>query len=109
MHDTQAVNMVKTFRYEVMWEAHENWGDTLRDSWMGAGQAVRMEELRVKLRSVATDLGRWNKNTFGSVRKEIKTLKTELERLRGDLARTDHGMLSSKLMKGSSSFTTEKS
>ena len=37
---------------------------------------------------MSQDLGRWNKDTFGSVRKEIKRLKGELEKLRSDASRT---------------------
>jgi hypothetical protein len=36
---------------------------------------------RAKLKNLATDLGKWGNETFGSVRKEIKKFKQELVRL----------------------------
>lgn len=43
-------------------------------SWTVGGPTELMEDLRSKLRGVSADLGSWHKNTFGSVRKEIKSL-----------------------------------
>jgi hypothetical protein len=71
-----------------MWEIHESWTDTISSSWTTGGPTVGMEDLRAKLEHVSADLGSWDKNTFGSVRKEIWKLKLELERLRNDPART---------------------
>ena len=72
------------FRYEVMWETHETWQDTFSQCWSEGQPIVSLEELQVKLRGISDSLGNWNRNTFGSVRKEIKNLLAELERLRGD-------------------------
>ncbi|XP_073354989.1 uncharacterized protein [Aegilops tauschii subsp. strangulata] len=46
-----------------------------------------MEGLRDKLHAISGNLGRWNKETFGLVQKEIKALTAELERLRSEPTR----------------------
>ena len=78
----------RPFRYEVMWEGHESWSDTINSAWTDGGISSRVEELRAKLQAISHDLGRWNNETFGNVRKEIKRLKTELEKLRANPSRT---------------------
>ena len=69
------------------WETHETWRDRITQSWGQEQQLVTMEGLREKLRAISSNLGRWNRETFGSVRKEIKHLNSELHRLRGEPAR----------------------
>lgn len=55
---------------------------------MGAGPpCTTVEELRIKLHDLAKDLGRWNRDTYGSVRIEIKKLKLSLEEFKNDLSR----------------------
>lgn len=71
-----------------MWETHETWSNTISSSWTTGGTAECLEDLRAKLIRVARQLGSWNRNTFGIVRKEIKSLKLELERLRSIPDRT---------------------
>lgn len=71
-----------------MWEGHEAWSDTISATWTGGGVSNRVEELRAKLQAIPQDLGHWNSETFGNVRKEIKRLKTELEKLRSNPNRT---------------------
>ena len=63
-------------RYEIMWERHETGSDTINSAWTDWGGSNSMEELRAKLQAISQDLGRWNNDTFGNVRKEIKSLKT---------------------------------
>ena len=75
------------FRYEVMWESHETWRDTIAQHWSMDQSPVTMEGLREKLNVVSNNLGRWNRETFGSVRKEIKHLNSELHRLQGEPTR----------------------
>lgn len=70
-----------------MWETHDEWKDTIMQYWGKEHPAVNLEGLRAKLHAVLRDLGKWNRETFGSVRKEIKNLTMELERLRGEPTR----------------------
>lgn len=76
-----------TFRYKTMWEMHGSWQDTIQACWSEKYPRHTVEELRQKLEDLSKDLSRWNKDTFGSVQKEIKSLKMELEWLRCDPGR----------------------
>ena len=73
-----------TFRYEVMWESHDTWKETITNSWNAANAGYGVGDFRDKLLSITNDLSKWSKETFGSVRKEIKHIKTQLESLRND-------------------------
>jgi hypothetical protein len=63
------------FRYEAMWERHENLKPTVAAGWAptipGPGLPLVIST-RAELKNLATDLGKWGNETFGSVRKEIK-------------------------------------
>ena len=63
----------KMFRYEVMWESHEEFGDMLAGVWQNAGKAHTLSELHNKLTSVAGSLSLWNTHTplamFGGSKK----------------------------------------
>ena len=99
MEDEQVQPPAKPpFRYEVMWETHGEWNDTMRQCWNGDHLALNLEDLRAKLTDVANNLGKWNRETFGSVRKEIKKLLEEQERLPGDLKEWDRHTLRLKSM-----------
>lgn len=47
-----------------------------------------MEDMRQKLSNLSRGLGKWSRDTFGSVRKEIKQLKQVLKEIRSDPLRT---------------------
>jgi hypothetical protein len=74
------------FRYETMWERHENLKPTISAGWPSGnvtlGGVSAVDSVHQKLTDLAQDLSKWGKETFGSVRKEIKNLKQELSRLR---------------------------
>jgi hypothetical protein len=74
--------MQRLFRYEMMWERHDELKPTVAAGWSGdqGGNSVNM--VREKIDDLARNLGRWGVDTFGSVRKEIRGLKKELELLR---------------------------
>lgn len=61
----------KQFRYEVMWEAHDGFQEEIHQHWQGPG-ATTVRGLKAKLDSLSKGLRRWDKNTFGNVRSEIK-------------------------------------
>ena len=48
----------------------------------------RVEDLRIKLADLSTNLRRWDRRTFGSVRRETKELKQKLEQMRNQHGRT---------------------
>ena len=68
----------RPFRYELMWESHENFQDTIISGWGAGPPCTSVAELGQKMKDLANDLQRWSRDTFGSVRKEIKKLKLML-------------------------------
>ena len=71
-----------------MWESHEGLRDLLTTGWDTGPPCLLVEDMRQKRKNISKVLDRWSRDTFGSVRKEIKQLKTALEGLRGDPLRT---------------------
>lgn len=69
------------FGYETAWETHDNLKQTSLDAWTANQPCTRVEDMKQKLASLSGRLKTWNVDTFGSVRKEIKALKRELEKL----------------------------
>jgi hypothetical protein len=67
-----------------MWERHESLKPTVVAGWKEQGSCESVDDVRRKLSSLSGDLGRWSAETFGSVRKEIKKLKQELDDLRSN-------------------------
>ena len=55
--------------------------------WEASPPCLSVEDLKQKLQTISHGLVKWSRDTFGSVRKEIKRLKKELEDLRADPAR----------------------
>jgi hypothetical protein len=43
-----------------------------------------VKELQIKLKGVANHLGSWERQTFGHVRRELQSLKKDLERMQAD-------------------------
>ncbi|KAK1697051.1 hypothetical protein QYE76_013748 [Lolium multiflorum] len=68
----------KIFRYELMWESHEQFRPHVADSWQAQGPAGTMTELKAKLTRLSSSLDVWGRNTFGSVQKEIRELEFRL-------------------------------
>jgi hypothetical protein len=62
-----------------MWEHHENLKPTISAGWPSGndtqGGVSAVDSVHRKLTDLAQDLSKWGKETFGSVRKEIKNLK----------------------------------
>jgi hypothetical protein len=77
----------KLFRYEVMWESHENFTLWMSNAWQEEEQAKTMQELHRKLVTVTRKLDGWGRKTFRHVRMELRRLK-ELEELQSDPSRT---------------------
>ena len=73
-----------TFRYEAMWEKHEELKGFVQAEWAVHGTCNNIQDLHDKLQRVSAGLTKWSKQSFGSVRKEIKDLKKRLDEVRGD-------------------------
>ena len=78
----------KAFKYEVMWESHEDWRRTIEARWNDVSLGYGVGDFRDKLLSISHQIMTWSKDNFGSVRKEIKELKSSLESMRSDPTRT---------------------
>jgi hypothetical protein len=72
----------RIFRYEVMWEGHENFKPFLEGAWAAEGKASSMGQLQEKLAKVSDSLDRCGRDTFGSVQREIRQLNSRLSVLR---------------------------
>jgi hypothetical protein len=70
------------FWYELMWETHTDLKEIVGGAWREAGTYDNVNDVHEKLSSLAGKLGSWSNETFGSVRKEIKSLKAKLVLLR---------------------------
>ena len=73
-----------------MWEEHESFPASLAESWQQEREAVTAKDLQLKLKGVANHLGRWERQTFGHVRRELKRLKEDLERMQSTLTGWGH-------------------
>ena len=76
------------FKYELMWEDHEEFTPMVSEAWQEKGVAQNLPELQSKLASFADHLQGWGKTTFGHVRLELKKLKEKLEELQADPTRS---------------------
>ena len=76
------------FRYEVMWESHEDFSPWMFNAWQEEEKATTVQELQRKLTAVTRKLDSWGRTIFGHVRLELKCLREELEKLQSDPSRT---------------------
>jgi hypothetical protein len=58
------VSLEQLFRYEVMWESHDSWSETIESRWQAAQAGSRLEEMRNKLENLSRDLSRWSRESF---------------------------------------------
>ncbi|KAE8793329.1 hypothetical protein D1007_32030 [Hordeum vulgare] len=78
----------KYFKYQLIREQHEGLRQFLTQGWTAEVPCTSVEELKQKISKLARGLGRWSRNTFGSVRKEVKQLNQVLDELRCDPLRS---------------------
>ena len=76
------------FRYEVIWESHEDFSPWMFNAWKEEEKATTVQELQRKLTAVTRKLDSWGRTIFGHVRLELKCLREELEKLQSDPSRT---------------------
>ena len=76
------------FRYEVMWESHEDFSPWMFNAWQEEEKATTVQELQRKLTAVTRKLDSWGRTIFDHVRLELKCLREELEKLQPDPSRT---------------------
>jgi hypothetical protein len=85
---TQVRNKKKHFRYGVMWEDHVEFKQSLTDSRNENRGAGNLHDFQQKLKQVSGHLVRWDRATFGNVRRELQALKMELDRMQSHPLRT---------------------
>jgi hypothetical protein len=78
-HGTNRRRRCKPFRYENMWRRDESYVDLIRSAWGEADGSTDLNQLKVRLSRVQGALWDWDKNVFGSVRKNLKKLRKNLE------------------------------
>jgi hypothetical protein len=77
----QRIALDKPFRYEAMWERHDNFKPLVEDTWSNA-RATNVSELKSKIESMASACAKWGSTTFGGVRQELRELRRQLITLR---------------------------
>jgi hypothetical protein len=73
----------KGFVFEEMWTKHESYEDMIKNGWeSNAPSSVGINGLWRQLHDMSTVMQRWSFDTFGSVKAELKSLRTKLEEAR---------------------------
>jgi hypothetical protein len=68
------------FQFEEMWLKHEGYEEMVKEAWQnGRNGDASIHGLWHRLRDMSRDMKRWSFETFGSVRAELKNLKSKLE------------------------------
>jgi hypothetical protein len=88
----------KNFRYENMWQRDPSYMALIRDSWDQNPVGQDLEAMHSKLRSMQANLQTWDKNVFGSVKKNLADLRKELELERGRRLRAGPSRYEKSLM-----------
>jgi hypothetical protein len=65
-----------------MWETHDQFAPVLNDSWQASSPSGTIEDLKHKLQNVSSSLASWGRESFGSVRHQIRMLQRELAEMR---------------------------
>lgn len=81
--NNQRIANSKPFRYELMWERHEQFLSMLEQIW-GQKIAHTAGDFRDKLHDIAASILGWSTSTFGAVRSEFRVLRKKLEELRSN-------------------------
>jgi hypothetical protein len=68
-------------RYEAMWEREASLDNCVEDAWVHYKPETNLEEIQEKLTFTMSAMGKWSRETVGSINKEIKRLKKKLGNL----------------------------
>ena len=83
----QRIAVDKPFRYEVMWERHDNFRPMIEEVW-SRSTVSNASDLCTKIDLLAGACASWGISSFGGVRKELRELRKKLAMLRSDVHRT---------------------
>ncbi|XP_062193553.1 uncharacterized protein LOC133896948 [Phragmites australis] len=70
---------LKPFRYEFMWQRHEGYEDFVNQAWDPGMGYCDLQSISASLTSLQCSLRSWDRDVFGSVRKQCSHLRCELE------------------------------
>jgi hypothetical protein len=62
-------------RYEAMWERESSQADCVEEAWSHIKPASNLEEIQEKLANTMAAMSSWSKESFGSVNREIRSLR----------------------------------
>jgi hypothetical protein len=68
-------------RYEIMWEREESLSEEIQVAWSNHAPGKNLAEINEKLAATMTVLQSWSKEKFGSVNKELASLRKKLKQL----------------------------
>jgi hypothetical protein len=68
-------------RYEIMWECEESLVPEITAAWEATGAKRNLGDISSALKEVMDSLYSWSKGRFGSIRKELESLRSKLENL----------------------------
>jgi hypothetical protein len=74
----------RIFRYEIMWERLESLAHEIKEAWCSTPSRKGLGGVVATLKHVQAALRSWNKKHFGSVTKDLETLRCNLEGLKAD-------------------------
>ena len=69
----------KPFRYENMWKIHGEYMDFVNQTWDPGSGNPNMSATSTALLSLQISLKKWDREIFGSVKKQVRDLRAELE------------------------------
>lgn len=58
-----------------MWESHESFEGMLEEAWKAMPACTSVKDMTSKLSAVASALKRWDAESFGSIRQEMRKLR----------------------------------
>ncbi|KAF8404595.1 hypothetical protein HHK36_009482 [Tetracentron sinense] len=88
----------KPFRYEQMWDAHEDCIRVVRTGWqIPQNNSSPMLQVHQKISSTREALVRWNKQTFGNLNERINILKYKIAHIQ-DQDQSEEGKIEAQIL-----------
>jgi ribonuclease HI len=76
---TQGRRKPRPFRYEDMWKSHSEYSEFVNRVWDPGAVPQDLTNVAESLRSLQGSLQCWDREVFGSVKKQVRDLRAELE------------------------------
>jgi hypothetical protein len=75
-------NTGRPFRYENMWARHDGYSAVIQNSWATGNR--NLTDVQMALSQLRQNLTHWSINEFGSVNKQLRTMRKKLEMIRAN-------------------------